>query len=160
MAKQLSEHWYDFNGNAVFEQPKKDGSGMRPTTIRDAKALGLLPSVTSVLKILSKDQLSVWKERMCVKYALLNPGFTDGQLEDNKFLDSIREKDGCFEAGELWKVTGKRLVKTGKRYPATCYREDDYEPGGLEGEQTHCVYSVEKGFHKSKILAAHCELTS
>ena len=73
---------------------------------------------------------------------------------------SVVEKDGCFEAGELWKVTGKRFVKTGKRYPATYYGDDDYESGGLENAQTHCVYSVENYPHKSKILAAHCELTS
>jgi hypothetical protein len=43
------------------------------------------------------------------------------------------------------------------------WRDDgewDCEPGGLEDEQTHCVYSVQKDSFKSKILAVHCELTS
>jgi hypothetical protein len=78
---------------------------------------------------------------------------------------SIVEQNGPFEVGQLWMVTGKRLVKTGKRFPSRSYYsaysgEYDYEPGGLENEQTHCVYSVQKGSLKSKILAANCELFS
>jgi hypothetical protein len=34
---EKSSHWYDKDGNAVFEIPKKDGSGMRPTTVKDAR---------------------------------------------------------------------------------------------------------------------------
>jgi hypothetical protein len=30
--------------------------------------------------------------------------------------------------------------------------------GGLENEQTHCVYTVQKNNFKFKILAAHCEV--
>ena len=90
------------------------------------------------------------------------------RLEQQNYGGSIRaivEQDGPFEAGELWKVTGKSFVKTGKRYPASISQssysgEWDCEPGGLEDEQTHCVYSVQKDSFKSKILAVHCELTS
>jgi hypothetical protein len=90
------------------------------------------------------------------------------RLEQQNYGGNIRsivEKDGPFEVGQLVLVTGKRLVITGKRFPPRSYRaaydgEYKYEPGGLDDEQTHCVYSVEAGFHKSKILAAHCELTS
>jgi hypothetical protein len=85
------------------------------------------------------------------------------RLEQQKYggdTRSIVEKDGPFEVGQQWLVTKKNFVKTGKRYPATYYRDDDYEPGGLKNEQTHCVYSVQKDSFKSKILAVHCELTS
>ena len=85
------------------------------------------------------------------------------RLEQQNFggnIRSITERDWPFEYDQPWLVTKKSLVKTGKRYPASSYREDDYEPGGLENEQTHCVYSVQKGIYKSKILAAHCELLS
>lgn len=88
------------------------------------------------------------------------------RLEQQNYGGNVRsivEKDGPFEAGEEWLVIKKSLVKTGKRYPATYCREgdeDDYEPGGLENGQTHCVYSVQKGFDKAKILAANCELIS
>ena len=92
------------------------------------------------------------------------------RLEQQNFGGGTRalvEKDGVFEAGQLWTVVGKSLVKTGKRFQSRSYGPDyngeyDYEPGGLENEKTHCVYSVEYGSFKvkAKILAAHCELLS
>jgi len=55
-----SQHWYDRLGNSAHQVPAKKG-GMKATTIRDAKALGLLPSVTTVLSVLAKPQLERWK---------------------------------------------------------------------------------------------------
>ena len=74
----------------------------------------------------------------------------------------IVEVDGIFEKGQIWTVVTKNLVKTGTRYLGHVYRssydgESDYEPGGLEGEQTHCVYTVKQFGSKYKILAEHCE---
>jgi hypothetical protein len=85
------------------------------------------------------------------------------RLEQQNFggnIRSITERDGICDPGATAVVIKKSLVKTGKRYPAYSYREDDYEPGGLENEQTHCVYTVQKNNFKFKILAAHCELLS
>ena len=85
------------------------------------------------------------------------------RLEQQNFGGNVRsivERDGICDAGEIVVVIKKSLVKTGKRYPASCYRDDDYEPGGLKNEQTHCVYTVQKNNFKFKILAAHCEFTS
>ena len=89
------------------------------------------------------------------------------RLENHNFGGEVRRViengPGPFEAGQVWKVTAKRFVKTGKRY-ASRSRQDyrtgewDYEPGGLEGERTHCVYSVSLGAHSAKILAEHCEI--
>ena len=41
-----STHWYDKEGNPAYEVEAKKG-GMRPTTLRDARVLDLVPSVTS-----------------------------------------------------------------------------------------------------------------
>lgn len=57
-----SGHWYDLRGTACHEMPNKSKPGTtRPTTLKDARALGLLPSVTSILDILDKPQLTDWK---------------------------------------------------------------------------------------------------
>jgi hypothetical protein len=58
-----SSHWYRSNGTACHRLPRVGGGGMRPTTIRDAKRLGLYPSVTSILSVLAKPQLDKWKMR-------------------------------------------------------------------------------------------------
>lgn len=46
---------------------KKDGSGMRKTTLADARKLNLLPSVTTVIGLLAKPALIDW---MCEQAAL------------------------------------------------------------------------------------------
>ena len=90
------------------------------------------------------------------------------RLEQQNYGGNVRvivEKDGPFDVGQQVLVTKKSLVKTGRRFASRGYRssydgEYDVEPGGLDDEQTHCVYAFEFGRCKFKILAAHCELTS
>lgn len=63
-----SSHWYYPDGRACYEVPYADPSkGMRPTTLKDARKLGLLPSVTTILKCLNKPALNDW---MCEQAAL------------------------------------------------------------------------------------------
>lgn len=55
-------HWYSTKGEPFHTVPNKTKPGTsRPTTLKDARALGLLPSVTSILGILDKPQLTDWK---------------------------------------------------------------------------------------------------
>jgi len=54
-------HWYRSDGTPVHRLPTADEQGQRPTTLRDARRLGLYPSVTSVLGVLSKPGLEQWK---------------------------------------------------------------------------------------------------
>jgi uncharacterized protein YaiE (UPF0345 family) len=54
-------HWYAPDGTPAHRIPTADGAGERMTTIRDAKRLGLYPSVTSILGILAKPGLETWK---------------------------------------------------------------------------------------------------
>ena len=59
-----SGHWYDEHGKPAYTQITASGKNKgeeRPTTIRDAKKLSLLPSVTTVTSILDKPALTHWK---------------------------------------------------------------------------------------------------
>ena len=62
-----SSHWYDSaTGEPRHEIPKAKGDGMRKPTIADARKLKLLPSVTSILKVIDKPALTTWKiEQAC-----------------------------------------------------------------------------------------------
>lgn len=66
-------HWYKPDGTAMHWIAKKDGSGDRPTTLADAKKLGLFPSVTSILKILNKPALQDWITRQAVMAVVTAP---------------------------------------------------------------------------------------
>lgn len=60
-------HFYDEHGNPRHFEGK-DGAG---TTLREARKLGLYPSVTTVLQVVSKYQLEMWKQREAAKAAAL-----------------------------------------------------------------------------------------
>ena len=51
----------------MHEVPRASGEGMRPTDVRDAKRLGLLPSVTNILGGLAKPGIDAWKRNQLVR---------------------------------------------------------------------------------------------
>jgi hypothetical protein len=62
-------HWYGKDGKPAYTQITASGKNKgneRPTTIRDARKLSLLPSVTTICSILDKPALTHWK----IKHAL------------------------------------------------------------------------------------------
>lgn len=57
-----SSHWYTAKGDSCHEVPNKSKPGAsRSTTLTDARKLGLFPSVTTILDLLDKPQLTDWK---------------------------------------------------------------------------------------------------
>jgi hypothetical protein len=75
-------HWYTVDGRAMHTVVGKNGSE-RPTTLRDARQLNLIPSVTTIMRVLEKPQLTDWKVRNAVVAAVLTTrlvGETDEQL--------------------------------------------------------------------------------
>lgn len=94
-------HWYTADGQAAYEVAKTDGTGTRPTTLRDARKLKLLPSVTMVLGILEKPQLAAWKQKQAIRAAVTLPR-NEGE-EEEAWMDRVIEKAGepAAEAADL-----------------------------------------------------------
>ena len=80
-----SSHWYKTDGTPCHRLPRSRGGGLRPTTLpttlRDARRLQLLPSVTSILGIFAKPQLDQWKMRQ-VALASMRLERTRGESDD------------------------------------------------------------------------------
>lgn len=71
---EKSSHWYYRNGKACYEVPNKSKPDqMRSTTIKDARKHGLLPSVTSILKMIHKPALEAWKIEQAITSTLTMP---------------------------------------------------------------------------------------
>jgi hypothetical protein len=70
-----SNHWYTRTGESAHTQPTKAGAknAMRATTIKDAKKLDLLPSVSSILKVVHNSPLERWKLNQVAKACAENP---------------------------------------------------------------------------------------
>lgn len=75
-------HWYDRQGNPVYEVPCSSKDGMRPTTIRDAVKLDLVPSVTAVLGVAAKPGLEAWKAKQILEASLTLPRIDGETLDD------------------------------------------------------------------------------
>lgn len=69
---ERGSHWYQRDGTPCHTMVARDG-GQRPTTVRDARKLGLFPSVTNVLGVINKPELVQWKMEQAVLAALTLP---------------------------------------------------------------------------------------
>ena len=74
--KSESGHWYTQEGEPMYTIIGANGKE-RNTTLRDAKSLGLVPSVTTIMGIIAKPSLETWKQKQ-----LLNSFLTLEQGED------------------------------------------------------------------------------
>lgn len=80
--RESASHWYFPDGTPLHEVPRADGKGSRPTSLRDARKLGLFPSVTNVLSILAKPGLDAWKQEQAILAALTLPRTEGESLDD------------------------------------------------------------------------------
>jgi hypothetical protein len=80
-----SGHWYTEQGESAHVIIGKTGKE-RNTTVADARKLGLLPSVTSVLGIMEKPQLTAWKIEQAIMSSLTLP------KEDNESLEEYAKR--------------------------------------------------------------------
>lgn len=91
MAKESNDHWYRADGTACHWVPKADGKGTRPTTLRDARKLNLIPSVTTILKILHKQALVDWLVNQAVMAVLTAPRELGEDLDT--FVDRVLNRE-------------------------------------------------------------------
>jgi hypothetical protein len=99
-----SVHWYRADDGAPqYTVKAKDGSD-RATTLRDARKLNLVPSVTTVLKVAAKPGLEVWKNEQMLLAALTLPRRSDES-----------EKDFIARIVHDSKETGKQAAEKGTR---------------------------------------------
>lgn len=89
MAEHAKEngHWYQKDGTPAYTIVGKNGKE-RPTTLRDARKFGLVPSVTTVIGCASSPGLINWKIDQAILSAL-----TLGRMEEEtekEYLDRIK----------------------------------------------------------------------
>lgn len=80
---------------------KKDGSP-RNTTLRDAREMGLLPSVTTVLGVASKPALIQWMQQQVLMASLTlprNPNESESDFIDRIMRDSKEQGKRAADAG-------------------------------------------------------------
>lgn len=108
-------HWYTRDGEPAYEVPAKNGA-MRPTTLRDARKLDLVPSVTTIMQCAAAPALEKWKRDQLLMAALTLPKF-DGEPTEayaqRIVLDSAEQAKKARDLGtEIHGAIERALVDT------------------------------------------------
>ena len=146
-------HYYTKSGEPMHYIIGANGKE-RGTTLRDARKLGLLPSVTAIIDVLDKPGLNNWFQNK-IMYACLTVPRPEG-ISDSEFIKIVRQ-DASQEAEEA-KLRGNVIhnciedmwnEKTGE--------EMDYEPDVMAIASSAiadiCNYCGESDFIPEKTVA-------
>lgn len=118
-----SGHWYGKDGTPVYEIEGANGK-LRSTTLRDARKLDLVPSVTTVLREENQPGLNRWITNQALLAAITLPrvegesddAFLNRALADSREQASKAAERGTQIHGELeHHFTGKVVSELGKR---------------------------------------------
>jgi hypothetical protein len=85
-----SGHWYTKTGQPMYEIKGANGN-MRPTTLRDARKLDLVPSVTTIIKQAASPGLERWKQQQILLSALTLPRLINEETEEDWLHRIIRD---------------------------------------------------------------------
>lgn len=88
-----SNHWYTRDGVPMYTVEAVKG-GQRATTLRDARKLNLVPSVTTILNVAAKPGLTQWLQKQVLLAALTLPRMKD-EPEDEfiaRIIDDSKEQ--------------------------------------------------------------------
>src|SRR5512143_2307474 len=116
-------HWYQPDGEPLHSVPSAKGE-LRPTTLRDARKLGLLPSVTNVLGVINKPELVEWKMTQAVLAALTLPrkeGEDLGVFAKRVVEDAQSQVKGAAEFGSAFHAGAEQVAKSLEVDPAGAY---------------------------------------
>lgn len=92
-----NSHWYSQEGLPAYEVPYADSNKgkagqMRATTLKDARTMNLLPSVTNFLDIQAKPQLVAWKIQWAMAAVETTPRI-EGESSDDFLERCIAEAE-------------------------------------------------------------------
>ncbi|TAN06139.1 MAG: hypothetical protein EPN38_09395 [Rhodanobacteraceae bacterium] len=114
-----SLHWYYPDGKPAYEVPSSDGTKMVNPDIRHARKLSLLPSVTTVMRVLAAPGLERWKRE---QFALSALTLTRSPNEpDEHFLRRVDEDSRAWALKRA--DEGTRLHKAIEQ----AFRGEDYD---------------------------------
>lgn len=91
---KMTSHWYYPDGREAFEVESADGKKMVSTTLTQAKRLGLFPSVTTLMKIMAKEEIVIWRISRAIKAAIMLKRAKGERLRGfiGRILDAAKSK--------------------------------------------------------------------
>ena len=99
MSASESGHWYAQDGEPMYRIIGANGKE-RNTTLRDARKMGLVPSVTTILGVADKPALTAWKVDQALMAALTLPRIEGESLDDFKKRAAMDARQQSIDAAD------------------------------------------------------------
>ena len=141
--RESASHWYFPDGTPLHEVPRADGKGRRPTSLRDARKLGLFPSVTNILGVLARPGLDAWKQEQAVLAALTLP------RREDETLDSFARRVVADMTGE---VASAADLGSGIHAAIEAYAQGGWVP---ESEEVAALFDPARRWFDEDVLQVH-----
>jgi hypothetical protein len=126
-----SGHWYAKDGTPAYTIVGKNGKE-RATTLRDARNLGLVPSVTTITGTLAKPALDLWKQKQVI-FATQNNPWEEDETEEQYVARILN----------IAKEESKKAAEEGTRIH-----------GAIEQHYLTGTHSIEYGAHVVGVVEA------
>lgn len=141
VSPESASHWYERDGSPKYTIIGANGKERAPT-LREARKLGLLPSVTGIIGIISKPQLESWKIEQGILAALTLPrisGESDDEFAKRVVLDSREQVISAADTGTLlhdWveKLAAGEALQAPEGFEAVCSSLRDWVYENLSGD--------------------------
>ncbi|MCK5609408.1 hypothetical protein KAR91_46475 [Candidatus Pacearchaeota archaeon] len=138
-------HWYKANGDPCYTQIVASGKNKgndRPTTLRDARKLDLYPSVTTVMGIMDKPALNMWKVDQAIMAALTCPRLDDET--EKEWIYRVKHQDAT-ETARLAAEEGTRIHGALENY---------FLGNGTEKRNYDLIASVDKAMYDAGVVGS------
>jgi len=115
MREKSSEHWYARDGSCAYTVIGANGKE-RPTTIRDARKLGLVPSVSGIIQCAASPELEYWKQNQVMLATITLPKHPDETEEfwiKRIWIDSREHARKAAERGTAIHAAVERFLLNG-----------------------------------------------
>lgn len=154
-----SLHWYDRTGAPAYEVKGANGN-MRPTTLRDARKMNLVPSVTTIIRCAAAPGLEIWKQRQVMLAALTLPRLQD-EPEDAYLQRVMRDsQEQARKAAERGTAIHAAIqgAYEGKSVPAEYYNHVGAAEAAVAGWMKG-PWNAERAFAHPLGFGGKCDLS-
>lgn len=151
-------HWYRVDGSPAYTT--EGTKGIRPTTLRDARKVGYVPSVSTILKSMSKPGLDIWKQKQLLEAALTLPRNKDESLDDYAVRVIHDSKEQARKAAEKGSEIHEAIEKDmqGISFNKSYYEHVCAARKALEEINAGGNWKAEKSFASSMGYGGKCDL--
>ena len=131
-----SNHWYTKDGVPQYTVPSKKDGTPRATTLRDARTMDLVPSVTTIINMAAKPALTAWLQQQVLYAALTLPRRPDEP--EKEYIDRIINDS---------KEQGRSAADAGTAIHASIQGHYEDKPTGRHQESVDaCTKSITEHF--------------